>query len=119
MVTIDYGFTRRSVRFPAGTRTAGTPRTRMLVGPESATSPRSQPGAGRERRGARPGDGTFRNSGADTSGGGRADQFASALDAADDGERLRRRMQLKTLLFGMGEAFRVLVQRRGESEGKA
>ena len=45
---------------------------------------------------------------------GEEDQFAAAL-AADDGarEELRRRMQLKTLLFGMGETFRVLMQRRG------
>ena len=27
-------------------------------------------------------------------------------------EELRRRMQLKTLLFGMGETFQVLLQRR-------
>jgi len=42
---------------------------------------------------------------------GEADQFAAAL-AGDPADELRRRLQLKTLLFGMGETFRVLVQRR-------
>jgi len=40
---------------------------------------------------------------------GEPDQFASALGP---GNHLRRRMQLKTLLFGMGETFRVLLQSR-------
>jgi hypothetical protein len=41
---------------------------------------------------------------------GEADQFAAALGAGAD--EARRRGQLKTLLFGMGETFRVLLQRR-------
>ena len=41
---------------------------------------------------------------------GEADQFAAALGSEND---LRRRMQLKTLLFGMGETFRVLIQTKG------
>jgi SAM-dependent MidA family methyltransferase len=40
---------------------------------------------------------------------GESDQFRAALAGGDE---LRRRMQLKTLLFGMGETFRVLLQRR-------
>jgi SAM-dependent MidA family methyltransferase len=47
---------------------------------------------------------------------GGSDQFAAALCAAGPGEELRRRMQLKTLLFGMGETFRVLLQRKAEGE---
>jgi SAM-dependent MidA family methyltransferase len=47
---------------------------------------------------------------------GEADQFAAALSAADPNEELRRRMQLKTLLFGMGETFRVLWQRKEGGE---
>jgi len=47
---------------------------------------------------------------------GEADQFAEALQGAAPGEELRRRMQLKTLLFGMGETFRALLQRKGEEE---
>ncbi|MGA2116284.1 MAG: SAM-dependent methyltransferase [Bryobacteraceae bacterium] len=44
---------------------------------------------------------------------GEPDQFASVLSAAGTGEALRRRLQLKTLLAGMGETFRVLLARRG------
>jgi SAM-dependent MidA family methyltransferase len=56
---------------------------------------------------------------------GEADQFAAALSCGPRGhptEELRRRMQLKTLLFGMGETYRVLLQRReraGEPEEKS
>ena len=40
---------------------------------------------------------------------GEADQFAAALAGPDE---VRRRLQLKTLLFGMGETFRTLLQRK-------
>jgi SAM-dependent MidA family methyltransferase len=40
---------------------------------------------------------------------GERDQFAAALGTEDDAEALRRRLQLKMLLFEMGETFRVLV----------
>ncbi len=43
---------------------------------------------------------------------GEADQFASALTAGDAAEEFRRRLQLKTLLFGMGETFRTLLLRK-------
>jgi SAM-dependent MidA family methyltransferase len=39
---------------------------------------------------------------------GEADQFAAALAGEDERAATRRRMQLKTLLFSMGETFRVL-----------
>lgn len=45
---------------------------------------------------------------------GEPDGFASALAAGTERERLERRMQLKTLLYGMGETFRVLVMRKGQ-----
>jgi hypothetical protein len=48
---------------------------------------------------------------------GEADQFTRALteDLANPSERnrLERRLQLKTLLFGMGETFRTLRARKG------
>ena len=53
---------------------------------------------------------------------GEEDRFASVLEVDDADEAVRRRMQLKTLLVGMGETFRVLVQRKegaGEPEGEA
>jgi SAM-dependent MidA family methyltransferase len=43
---------------------------------------------------------------------GEPDQFAAALESGSEPEGLRLRMQLKTLLFGLGETFRVLVQRK-------
>lgn len=45
---------------------------------------------------------------------GEADEFREALSGQAEGEELRRRMQLKTLLFGMGESFRTLWQRKRE-----
>jgi SAM-dependent MidA family methyltransferase len=48
---------------------------------------------------------------------GEPDQFAAALGAGEgiEGrEALRRRMQLKTLLFGMGETFRVQLLRKND-----
>ena len=43
---------------------------------------------------------------------GGADEFASALMAADEREAAHHRLQLKTLLFGMGETFRVVTLRK-------
>jgi SAM-dependent MidA family methyltransferase len=43
---------------------------------------------------------------------GAADEFGAALSARDAAEEARRRLQLKTLLFGMGETFRTLIQRK-------
>jgi SAM-dependent MidA family methyltransferase len=113
VLTVDYGFTRaESVRFPAGT----------LMGYHRHTA--------HEDIFTEPGDRditahvnfTALQESGDALGlavdrletlaqtllaAGAADQFASALGGAND---LRRRMQLKTLLFGMGETFRVLTQ---------
>jgi SAM-dependent MidA family methyltransferase len=44
---------------------------------------------------------------------GEADQFAAALAASTPAGETQRRLQLKTLLFGMGETFRVLLQKAG------
>lgn len=43
---------------------------------------------------------------------GEQDRFARALEAPDEAERLRRRLQLKSLLFGLGESFRALLLAR-------
>jgi SAM-dependent MidA family methyltransferase len=43
---------------------------------------------------------------------GQADGFAAALAAPTEAEGLRRRLQLKTLLFGMGETFRTLLAKK-------
>lgn len=44
---------------------------------------------------------------------GEADQFEAAIAAESEVERVRRRLQLKSLLFGMGETFRTLLLRKG------
>jgi SAM-dependent MidA family methyltransferase len=43
---------------------------------------------------------------------GEGDHFAAVLEAPDEARRLRLRLQLKTLLFGMGETFRTLLLRK-------
>lgn len=43
---------------------------------------------------------------------GRDDEFEKVLSASGDKDSLALRLQLKTLLFGLGETFRVLLQRR-------
>lgn len=43
---------------------------------------------------------------------GETDNFESVLQADSDTATMQLRMQLKSLLFGMGETFRVLVQRK-------
>lgn len=43
---------------------------------------------------------------------GEPDSFAEALASSSATEELRRRLQLKTLLFGMGETFRTLLLRK-------
>jgi SAM-dependent MidA family methyltransferase len=43
---------------------------------------------------------------------GEADQFAAAMAAPSAQEQLARRLQLKSLLFGMGETFQTLIQRK-------
>jgi SAM-dependent MidA family methyltransferase len=43
---------------------------------------------------------------------GEADQFAAALAGSTPQEEQTRRLQLKSLLFGMGETFRTLLQRK-------
>jgi len=43
---------------------------------------------------------------------GEGDQFARVLDAGSPVEARRRSLQLKQLLFGMGETFRTLLQRK-------
>lgn len=45
---------------------------------------------------------------------GEGDQFAGALQAGSPTEEQQRRLQLKQLLFGMGETFRTLIQRKAD-----
>ena len=109
--TIDYGYTvAESKRFPDGTLMSY--RRHLAIGDVLA-----DPGArditahvcftaleGRGFRTAR-----FETLARTLLDAGEADQFAAALAGPDEA---RRRLQLKTLLFGMGETFRTLLQKK-------
>jgi SAM-dependent MidA family methyltransferase len=119
VLTIDYGYTRaEAVRFPAGTLMAyrgHAAREDVLEDPGGQDITSHVNFTALEESGAAHGLATerFETLAQTLLAAGEADQFAAAL--GDGG--LRRRMQLKTLLFGMGETFRVLLQRR-EQQGR-
>lgn len=111
LFTIDYGYTRaESIRFPAGTLMGyrrHTAREDVLEEPGERDitahvnfSALEEHGAGlglaRER---------FETLAQTLLAAGEPDRFASAMAANPS--------QLKTLLFGMGETFRVLIQKKG------
>lgn len=121
MLTIDYGFTRaESARFPAGTLMGyrrHTAREDVLTDPGARDITAHLNFTALEETGTECGFVTerFETLAQTLLAAGERDQFASALGGGT-GEELRRRMQLKTLLFGMGESFRVLLQRKAERE---
>jgi SAM-dependent MidA family methyltransferase len=116
--TIDYGYTaRESIRFPQGTLMSY--RRHQAIG-DVLTAPGERditahvPFTALEEHGKRNGLETvrFETLARTLLDAGEPDNFLTALDAPSDTARMRRRMQLKTLLFGMGETFRVLIQRK-------
>ncbi len=131
VLTIDYGFTRaESVRFPGGTLMGyrrHTAREDVLTEPGMRDITAHVNFTALEEKGAACGLARqrFETLAQTLLTVGERDQFAAALgegegDGEGDGDgegegndSLRRRMQLKTLLFGMGETFRVLLQRKG------
>jgi SAM-dependent MidA family methyltransferase len=121
MLTIDYGFTRaESVRFPAGTLMSyhrHTAREDIFTNPGERDITAHVNFTALEECGAKIGLAreNFETLARMLLAAGEPDQFAAVLAGEDE---QRRRMQLKTLLFGMGETFRVLLQRRssGDSE---
>lgn len=114
VMTIDYGFTRaESVRFPSGTVMGyhrHTAREDVLTDPGERDITAHVNFTVLQEAGAAAGLVTerFETLAQTLIASGEADEFAGALA----GGELRRRMQLKTLLFGMGETFRVLLQRK-------
>ena len=115
VLTIDYGYTRsEAVRFPNGTLMGYRRHTALedvLEEPGLRDITAHVNFTAMQEHGARCG---LRSESFSTLAQlllsiGESDQFAAALGPAND---LRRRMQLKTLLFGMGETFRVLLQSR-------
>jgi SAM-dependent MidA family methyltransferase len=111
MLSIDYGYTRReSIRFPMGTLMGyrrHTAREDVLEEPGERDITAHVNFSALEEHGATAGLARVRfESLAQTLlTAGEADQFAAAMAA--------NAPQLKTLLFGMGETFRVLIQKKG------
>ena len=58
-------------------------------------------------------NGHIRAAGANADGGGRGGSVRRGARGGSPAEEQRRRLQLKQLLFGMGETFRTLMQRKG------
>jgi SAM-dependent MidA family methyltransferase len=120
VLSVDYGFTRaESVRFPAGT----------LMGYRRHTAREDVLAEAGLRDITAHVNFTVLQESGDACGlttvrfetlaqtllaAGEPDQFAAVLGGVGAADELRRRMQLKTLLFGMGETFRVLLQRKVE-----
>lgn len=119
-LSVDYGFTRaESVRFPAGTVMGyrrHTAREDVLADAGLRDITAHVNFTALEESGAACGFATvrFETLAQMLLSAGEPDRFAAALGAGGAAEELRRRMQLKTLLFGMGETFRVLLQRKTE-----
>ncbi len=122
VLSIDYGFTRaESLRFPAGTLMGyrrHTAREDVLTDAGLRDITAHVNFTALQETGASCGlaNQLFETLAQTLLAAGEPDQFAAALGAAGPDE-LRRRMQLKTLLFGMGETFRVLLQEKiGEGD---
>jgi SAM-dependent MidA family methyltransferase len=115
VLTIDYGYTRsEAIRFPNGTLMGYRRHTALedvLQDPGLRDITAHVNFTALQEHGALRGLRTesFSTLAQLLLSAGEADQFAAALGPGND---LRRRMQLKTLLFGMGETFRVLLQSR-------
>jgi len=120
--TIDYGYTARElVRFPRGTlmsyrRHAASEDVLSAPGERDITAHVNFTAL--QDHGALGGLRTARleNLSRTLIDAGEPDGFAAALSASSPLEEVRRRLQLKTLLYGMGETFRVLMQRKTEGQ---
>jgi len=122
VLTVDYGFTRaESIRFPAGTLMTyrrHQAHEDVLTDPGERDITAHVNFTALQEAGARCGLRTqrFETLAQTLLAAGEADQFAAALGTGHPADQWRRRMQLKTLLFGMGETFRVLLQAAGTVE---
>jgi SAM-dependent MidA family methyltransferase len=116
VLTIDYGYTREeSARFPRGTLMSYRRHTALddvLADPGERDITAHVNFTAMMELGAACGLITerFETLAQMLLSAGETDQFAAALGSGED--EARRRGQLKTLLFGMGETFRVLLQWR-------
>lgn len=119
LMVIDYGYTEReAARFPRGTlmsyrRHAAHEDVLRDPGMQDITA--HVPFTFLEERASALGwrAGALENLSSWLLRAGERDMFASALRAESEEEEVRLRLQLKTLLFGMGEAFRCLRLEKG------
>jgi SAM-dependent MidA family methyltransferase len=122
LFTVDYGYTRRErARFPQGTLMSYRRHTALedvLADPGERDITAHVPFAALEEHGRRCGldPAPLQTLAQTLLQAGEADQFAAALAADDPAVCSQRRLQLKTLLFGMGETFRTLLQARRGAE---
>jgi len=118
VVTIDYGYTRREfARFPRGTLMSYRKHRALddvLSDPGERDITAHVCFTALEERGRSCGlaPAPLESLARTLLDAGQADEFAAALGAGDAAAQMRRRLQLKTLLFGMGETFRTLIQRK-------
>jgi SAM-dependent MidA family methyltransferase len=116
--TIDYGYgTKEHIRFPQGTLMSYRRHVAsedVLADPGERDITAHVAFSALEDRGAAGGLQTVvRETLAQTLlHAGEPDQFAAALAGASAQEEQSRRLQLKSLLFGMGETFRTLIQNK-------
>ena len=117
--TIDYGYTRaESVRFPRGALMSYRRHHAdedVLCDPGAKDITAHVAFTALEKHGTHLGLQTvrFETLAQTLLAAGEPDQFAAALEAPTPEEELRQRLQLKSLLFGMGETFRTLLQKAG------
>lgn len=116
--TIDYGYTaRESIRFPRGTLMSYRRHQAMedvLADPGERDITAHVPFTALEEHGKNCGLEAvrFETLARTLLDAGEPDKFSAALGEASGPGQMRRRLQLKTLLFGMGETFRTLIQRK-------
>jgi SAM-dependent MidA family methyltransferase len=125
LFAVDYGYTRPEVaRFPRGTLMSyrgHTAREDVLENPgeQDITAHVNFTALGEHGRRHGLAWESFQSLTRTLLDAGQPDQFAAALADADRAGALRRRMQLKTLLAGLGETFRVLLARQTGEGGKS
>jgi SAM-dependent MidA family methyltransferase len=116
--TIDYGYlTREHIRFTQGTLMSYRRHSAaedVLSDPGERDITAHVPFTALQERGTRCGLETVANESLAQTllHAGEPDQFATALAGATPQAQRARTLQLKSLLFGMGETFRTLIQRK-------
>jgi len=119
LLVIDYGYTERElVRFPAGTLMSYRRHTAsedVLAEPGERDITAHVPFTALERHARRFGLEPIRleSLASLVLRIGERDRFARVLAASSEPEAIRRRLQLKSLLVGLGETFRALLLRKG------